>query len=107
MVVLTEIAPGDMMSKFLNIPVNKIVSEKKNTTGNQASGLWGALGLAWELGYLIAIPIVIFGFLGRFLDRRFETSPWFLLAGIGIALIVTAFAVYRKTLDILKGENRL
>ncbi|MEK7606966.1 MAG: AtpZ/AtpI family protein [Patescibacteria group bacterium] len=80
--------------------------EKKKTMEKRES-LWGALGLAWELGYLIAVPIVIFGLIGRSIDRRFATSPWFLLAGIFVALVVTAFAVYRKTLGILKDEKPL
>ncbi len=64
------------------------------------------LNLAWELGYLIALPIVFFALLGRFLDKKFDTSPWLLLVGIFLALLVSGFAVARKALDIMKEEEK-
>lgn len=64
------------------------------------SHLWSALNLAWELGYTIALPIVIFGFGGAWLDKKFGTSPAFLLAGIGLSVIISGVAVYRKIIAI-------
>ena len=64
------------------------------------------LNLAWELGYLIAIPIIIFAFVGRALDRKFDTSPWLLLAGIFIALIISGIAVGRKSMAIIKDTEK-
>ena len=66
----------------------------------ERSTLWQVLSLAWNLGYLIAIPLVVFALLGRFLDKRFGTSPLALLAGIFISLVVTAIGVYKKTKEI-------
>ena len=66
----------------------------------ERSSLWQVLSLAWNLGYLIAIPLVVFALLGRFLDKRFGTSPLALLAGIFISLVVTAIGVYKKTKEI-------
>ncbi len=57
--------------------------------------------LAWELGYTITIPIVALALVGRMLDKRFETSPWLLLAGIVVSIIVSSFMVYRKVKKIL------
>ena len=65
-------------------------------------GLASGLQLAWELGYLIAIPLVVFALTGRFLDQRFDTSPWILLAGIFLALVVSGIAVARKALEVMK-----
>lgn len=73
-----------------------------NEAKNQPSGLWSALALAWELGYTIAIPIVIFAIGGRFLDKKLGSSPIFLLLGILLALVVSGIGVYRKTIKILK-----
>ena len=64
-------------------------------------GLWAALSLAWELGYTIAIPIVIFALLGRFLDKKFDSSPWLLLLGIFFALLISGFVVTKKALKII------
>ncbi|MBI2638654.1 AtpZ/AtpI family protein [Candidatus Peregrinibacteria bacterium] len=60
------------------------------------STLWSALNLAWELGYTIAIPIVILGFGGAWLDKKLESSPLLLLAGIILSVIISSIAVYRK-----------
>jgi len=63
---------------------------------------FGALGLAWELGYTIAVPLVALAIFGRFLDKKLGTSPWLLLAGILVSIAVSSWLVYKKTLDILK-----
>ncbi len=55
-----------------------------------------ALSLVFEIGYMIAIPAVGFSFGGRYLDIRFETSPLFLLLGIGVALLLSSYMVYGK-----------
>ncbi len=64
--------------------------------------VWSALSLAWQLGYTIAIPVVVFGLLGRFLDKRLGTSPLFLLIGILISLVISSVGIYKKTIDIIK-----
>lgn len=69
---------------------------------NDKKQLASGLQLAWELGYLIAIPLVVFALLGRILDRKFDTSPWILLAGIFLALVVSGIAVARKALEVMK-----
>ncbi len=60
------------------------------------NSVWSALNLAWELGYTIAIPIALLGFGGAWLDKKFGTSPWMILLGIAISLLVSSVAVYRK-----------
>lgn len=64
------------------------------------SPLLSALSLAWELGYTIAIPIVILGFGGAWLDKKIGSSPAFLLTGIILSLIISGIAVYRKVKNI-------
>ena len=62
---------------------------------------FSALKLAWDLGFTIAIPIVVFALAGRFLDKKLGTSPWILLIGILLSIAVSSWAVYKKTLDII------
>lgn len=62
---------------------------------------FSALGLAWELGYTIAVPFVALALLGRYLDKKLGTSPWILLVGILVSIAVSSWAVYKKTLDII------
>jgi len=63
---------------------------------------WSAVSLAWELGYSIAIPLVVFALLGRFLDKKLGTSPWLLLAGILLSIAVTSWLVWQKTKKIIE-----
>ena len=63
---------------------------------------WSAWGLAWELGFQIAIPLVVFALLGRLADKYFGTSPWLLLLGVIIAASSSSYLVYRKVAKILK-----
>jgi F0F1-type ATP synthase assembly protein I len=62
---------------------------------------FSALGLAWNLGYTIAVPLVVLALGGRFLDRKLGTSPWILLAGILFSIALSSWLVYKKTLDII------
>lgn len=63
---------------------------------------FSALSLAWQLGYTIAVPIVVFALVGRYLDKKLGTTPWLLLFGILVSIAVSSWAVYKKTLDIMK-----
>ncbi len=76
-----------------------------NTEKNQKpDSSWSSLGLAWELGYTIAVPLVLFALAGRFLDKKLGTSPFLLLAGILISIGVTSWLVYKKTKEIIEKE---
>ena len=67
--------------------------------------LFLALRLAWSLGYIIAIPAVLFGFGGAYLDKTLGTSPGFLLAGFAIAITLSYFGVRRKIKEITAAEK--
>lgn len=68
---------------------------------------WQSLKLAYELGYTIAIPIVFFGLLGRYVDKTYKTSPVFLLVGIFASLLVSSIAIYFKAVKILKQIDNI
>jgi ATP synthase protein I len=63
---------------------------------------WSALGFAWELGYSIAVPLVVFALAGRLLDKYLNTSPWLLLVGLLLAIVSSSYIVYKKTVKIMK-----
>jgi F0F1-type ATP synthase assembly protein I len=50
-----------------------------------------AMALGLELGFLIAIPLIVFLILGLWLDRKFDTMPLFvivcLLAGFAAVIV--------------------
>jgi F0F1-type ATP synthase assembly protein I len=78
--------------------------EKPNQGPVANRSMFQALGLAWELGYTIAIPLVILAFGGRLLDRTLDTSPWFLLAGVLLSIVASTWLVYRKTKSIVDAS---
>ncbi len=70
---------------------------------SQKKGFWQALGIAWELGYVIAIPIVLFGVGGRFLDKHFNTSPWLFLTGVILSIALTSTGLVWKFKKLIKS----
>ncbi len=73
---------------------------------DEKSNLWQALSLLGQLGYVIAIPLVILAMVGRFIDNKYHTSPWFVIAGMFLALIISTFWVYKKTLEIMNDATK-
>ena len=76
--------------------VNKPLLEKGESERGEEKRMSIVLSLGLELGYIIAIPIIIFAFIGRYADRAFNTSPLFLLTGISLALAISTWLIYRK-----------
>ena len=62
---------------------------------------FSAWQLAWELGYTIAVPIVILALVGRFADKQFDSAPWLLLGGIVLSVFISSALVYRKVRKLL------
>ena len=52
------------------------------------------LSLAWQLGFIIVVPIVGFLLIGRWLDGIFGTEPFLFILGIILGLVMTVFEVY-------------
>ncbi|MDP3994117.1 MAG: AtpZ/AtpI family protein [Candidatus Doudnabacteria bacterium] len=61
------------------------------------------VSIAFELGFIIALPVVLFGFLGKWLDTRADTSPLLTLIGIFGAITMTSFWIYRKFKNYFKS----
>ncbi|MDD5725849.1 MAG: AtpZ/AtpI family protein [Patescibacteria group bacterium] len=60
-----------------------------------------AFGLAWEMGYTMAIPLVVLALTGRLLDKYYQTSPLFLLIGIILSIIISSILVGKKAISII------
>lgn len=61
-----------------------------NSETREKTLVYVALGLAWQLGYTIVIPLLIFALGGRYLDQRFDSAPLLFLVGIVLSVIVTS-----------------
>lgn len=55
------------------------------------------IGFAWELGYTIAVPALLLGLGGGYLDKNiFGTSPLFLLAGLLLSFVISFSIIASK-----------
>lgn len=50
-----------------------------------------SFSLIGQIGFATAMPLVVFGLLGRYLDKKYHTSPWLFLFGLVIATIQVYF----------------
>jgi hypothetical protein len=61
------------------------------------------ISLSLELGYVIAIPLVLFGLLGKWADKQLNlTFPWLTLAGILLAITATTIWLTKKLKTYIK-----
>jgi F0F1-type ATP synthase assembly protein I len=68
----------------------------------QRTALFQAIGFAWQFGYTIVVPLLIFGLGGRWLDRHYGTGPWLFLAGVLLSIAISSVALVKKAMDIMK-----
>lgn len=80
------------------------MKEKENK--KEKSVFLQALSLSWELGYIIAIPLVAMALGGRFLDDKYDSSPIFLLSGILLAVLISGILVFKKSKRILEEASK-
>lgn len=61
--------------------------------------LFFAFSLVGQIGFATAIPLVLFGLGGRYLDNKFHTGPYLFLVGIIIATIMIYFILRKIVRD--------
>lgn len=58
------------------------------------------------LGWYVAVCIVLGVLAGLWLDRKFETSPVFLLAGTLLGVVAAFFGMYKLMAPFLQDSSR-
>lgn len=59
------------------------------------------------LGLQFALSILVFLYLGQWLDRRFGTEPWLLLISVFVGAGGSFYSIYRKLMaDLRRQEER-
>ena len=72
--------------------------KEKNTKEQGQGGAFQALALTTTIGMELAITVVLGFYGGQYLDQRFATGPWLMLAGVLVGLAAGVVGVY-KTLQ--------
>ncbi len=76
-------------------------SSASDTRPTEDESTWLGLNFAWELGYTIAIPAVLFGLGGAYIDRSLGTSPLLVIVGLMFAFALSLVGITRKIRVIL------
>lgn len=59
------------------------------------------LGIAFELGFIIALPLILLGFAGKWLDHKYGKN-FFVYIGIMLALISTSIWLWQRFKRIIR-----
>ncbi|HEU4630610.1 MAG TPA: AtpZ/AtpI family protein [Gemmatimonadaceae bacterium] len=75
--------------------------EEREPTAGSSVAVYAGLGLQF------AVAILVFLYLGQWLDRRFGTEPWLLLISVFLGAGGSLYSIYRKLMaDLRRQEER-
>jgi len=86
----------------------------KGTTGpdqggsqkpSSRSGGLGSAGAYAGLGLQFVVSILVFLFVGQWLDRKFGTDPLFLYVGVFLGAGAAFYSMYRRLMADMKREE--
>jgi len=80
----------------------KSVNKSISRSGSEGLSLMQALNFAWQMGYTMAVPLILLALAGRLLDKQYQTSPLFLLTGIILSIIISSILVAQKATSIIR-----
>lgn len=80
------------------------VKDKEKPVDNQ---WWQpALLMFGKMSAWIAVPILLGTFIGRWLDKQYNTEPWMLIGTVGVAFILSMIGlVFEATREYKKIEK--
>ena len=70
--------------------------ERRSLTGTQLAGRWISIGIQ----LVVSIVLGLLG--GQWLDKKFDTDPWFTLIGILVGAAAAFYDMYRLAQQTLK-----
>ena len=76
--------------------------KKEEKEKKEKSLFWQAVGLAFQFGYTIAVPLIALVLAGHFLDKKFDSSPILLLVGIVLSLIASSIVLLVKVKRVME-----
>jgi hypothetical protein len=94
--------PSTAFSIILSAQTMEETPQKPNNSNNNLVTKWSLVSLAGEFGFIIAIPLVVFGLLGKWMDAKLHTFPWITLAGMAIAITSTTIWMTHRLKSYIK-----
>ncbi|PIP28183.1 MAG: hypothetical protein COX29_02465 [Candidatus Moranbacteria bacterium CG23_combo_of_CG06-09_8_20_14_all_35_22] len=61
-----------------------------------------SLLLFYRLSGWIAGPIIIALFVGKWLDKKYETEPWLFLVSVGVAFLISTIGITKDAMKEIK-----
>lgn len=83
------------------------MADKDLKDDNQTAWWQPALTMFIKLSGWIGLPIIIALFLGKWLDKKYNSAPWLLLTCIGLAFILSMAGLIKETISEYKKIDRL
>jgi len=74
----------------------------ENKNDGKAPWWQPSLILFTKLSGWIAGPIIIAIFVGKYLDKKYNTDPWLFLLSVGVAFLFSTFGIIRDALKEMK-----
>ena len=62
--------------------------------------------LFFRMSGWIAGPIIIAIFIGKYLDKKYNTDPWLFLLSVGIAFVLSTVGIVRDAMQAMKDIER-
>lgn len=65
---------------------------------------WRTQGLAlfFRLQILIVMPMLIAIFIGKWLDKKYDSEPWLFLVSVVLAFIISMIGLIRNSINEMK-----
>lgn len=83
------------------------MADKDLKKNNQAAWWQPAVMMFVKLSGWIAAPIIIALYLGKWLDKKYDSAPRWLLICIGIAFLISMIGLVKETVREYKKIDRL
>ncbi len=74
-------------------------------TPSQRMTLAKTLGIAVEFGFIVALPLLLFVFLGKWLDHKYHTV-FIVYIGITLALAASTLWFYKRIVDLMNDMKK-
>jgi F0F1-type ATP synthase assembly protein I len=81
-----------------------MLGDRKQIKKNSLVGSLGALSKIGSFGFIMAAAIFMGYYIGSYLDKKFDTEPWFLLLFL-ILSIIGAFIKFVQSVKEVSGKK--